>query len=158
MDELERREDRRARETFLLRLGYVLATIFAGYWLLNRLRRRRSRYLTVGLAFVGFAAVQALVMATDYTTDYIDAGEVGPLVLSLVGIAMTLAGLVALQRYLAQRLPQRRVRRRECPFCGFPVTDNRHCEGCGRAVIAECTTCTGQRRVGTPRCGICGSA
>ena len=64
---------------------------------------------------------------------------------------------VALQRYLAGRVPLRRVRKRECPFCGFPVGENEHCEGCGREVVAECATCSQPRRVGTLHCGACGS-
>jgi multidrug efflux pump subunit AcrA (membrane-fusion protein) len=151
------REHSQRRAAFLLRLTYVLITLAAGYVLLGRLRRRHSRYLPVGLAFVGFASAQGLVMATDYMTDYIDVFEIGPLVLSLVGTALTLTAFVALQRYLAQRLPERRVRRRECPFCGFPVATD-HCEGCGRQVIAECAVCSGRRRVGTAHCASCGAA
>ena len=29
-------------------------------------------------------------------------------------------------------VPQWRVRKGECPFCGYPVRENEHCEGCGR--------------------------
>ena len=38
--------------------------------------------------------------------DYIDVQQLGPLVLSLAGVAMTLAAFWWLQRYLARRLPQ----------------------------------------------------
>jgi len=75
----------RERNTFLLRLAWVIAVMAAGFLLLARLRRRRSRYLTVGLAFVGFATAQALVMAVDYPSDYIDLDEIGPAVLSADG-------------------------------------------------------------------------
>lgn len=143
---------------FFLRLAYVLGTIVAGYWLLGRLRKRQSRYLPVGFALVGFAALQALIMAGDYLTDYIDPLDLGPLVLSIFGIAATLFAFAALQRYLARRVPPRRVRKHECPFCGYPVRDNERCEGCGREVVAECTTCQADRRVGTLHCGVCGKA
>ena len=126
---------------FALRLAWVLANLLFGYWLLARLRRRGSRYYPVGIAFVGYAAVLAFVMATDYLTDYFDPLDLGPFVLSIAGIVLTLLAFVALQRYLAKRLPGRRVRRRECPFCGFPVRDNTHCEGCGRDVLAPCARC-----------------
>ncbi|MEX0673330.1 MAG: hypothetical protein WD067_01055 [Gaiellaceae bacterium] len=53
-------------------------------------------------------------------TDYVDPLELGPLLLSLVGVLATLAAFVALQRYLARRVPARRVRKAECPFCGYP--------------------------------------
>jgi hypothetical protein len=78
-------------------------------------------------------------------------------VLSLFGIALTLLAFVALQRYLARRLPLRRVRKRECPFCGYPVRGNRRCEGCGREVVAGCAACGADRRVGVLHCGACGA-
>jgi hypothetical protein len=153
----EHRDAHARRNTFLLRLGYVLAALAAAFFLLRQLRRRRSRYLLVGFAAVGAATVQALVMAGDYTTDYIDVGSSGPFLLSAAGIVLTLGSFVGLQRYLARRMPARRVRKHECPFCGFPVGDNSHCEGCGRAVRGECGRCSGPRRVGTPHCGVCGA-
>jgi hypothetical protein len=156
-DEYERREDRRALFTFLLRFALVAASLGFGYWLLARLRRRGSRYFTVAVAVVGYAAILAFVLAADYITDYVDPLDLGPLVLSLFGIALTLLAFVALQRYLAHRIPLRRVRRRECPFCGYPVRENQSCEGCGRRVTASCTACGSDRRVGTLHCGACGA-
>lgn len=143
--------------TFLGRLALVLATLAFGYWLLIRLRRSSSRYLPVAFAVVAFAALLALVMSGDYLTDYIDVQQLGPFVLSLAGIALTLAAFWWLQGYLARRIPQRRVRKGECPFCGYPVRRGDHCEGCGRPVIGECTTCHQPRRVGTFHCGTCGA-
>ena len=157
-DEAEEASRQSGLVTFGLRLAFLLATFAFAYWLLIRLRRSGSRYLPVAFALVGSAAVLALVLAVDYLTDYIDVEQLGPLVLSLAGIAMTLAVFWWLQRYLARRLPLRRVRRGECPFCGYPVRDGEHCEGCGRTVIAECTNCHGSRRVGTLHCGVCGAA
>jgi hypothetical protein len=143
---------------FLVRLAFVLATLAGAYLLLGGLRKRQSRYFPLGLAAVGFAAILALFMAGDYVTDYFDPLELGPLILALVGIVLTIAAFAALQRYLARRVPIRRVRKRECPFCGFPVATNDHCEGCGREVIAKCATCAEPRRVGTLHCGACGHA
>lgn len=144
--------------TFLLRLAFLLVSLAFAYWLLIRLRRANSRYSPVGFAFVAAAAVLALVMSADYLTDYIDVQELGPLVLSLVGVALTLATFWWLQRYLARRIPQRRVRKGECPFCGYPVGRGEHCEGCGRMVVGACTTCHEARRVGTFHCAACGAA
>jgi hypothetical protein len=155
--ERERTEDRRALFTFLLRFFLVAASVGIGYWLLARLRRRGSRYFMVAVAVVAYAAILALVFAADYITDYVDPLELGPLVLSLFGIAATLLAFMVLQRYLARRLPLRRVRKRECPFCGYPVRSTTHCEGCGRQAVAECSTCGADRRVGVLRCGACGA-
>jgi hypothetical protein len=152
------RVEKRELLAFVFRLVWVIANLAFAYWLLAWLRRRRSRYYPVGFAFVGYAAVLTFVMATDYLTDYFDPLELGPLVLSIVGIALTLLAFVALQRYLAKRLPQRRVRKGDCPFCGYPVRAGMHCEGCGRDVRAACAQCGEPRRVATRFCAVCGAA
>ncbi len=155
--EREDKQDRRDLITFLFRLLLVAASLGVGYWLLARLRRRGSRYFMVAVAVVAYAAILALVFAVDYITDYVDPLDLGPLILALFGIAATLLAFVALQRYLARRLPQRRVRKRECPFCGYPVRDTTHCEGCGRETVASCSACGADRRVGVLHCGACGA-
>ena len=145
------------RIVFLLRLVLLVSLLATSYWLLIRLRSRNSRYLPAALAWIGATAILAVVMATDYTGNYVEFSEVGPLAISVAGIAVTLVAFVALQRFLAKRVPARRVRRGECPFCGFPLRDKPHCEGCGRTVIASCSSCQEDRRVGTPRCASCGN-
>jgi hypothetical protein len=79
-------------------------------------------------------------------------------VLAVAGALLTIVAFGLLQRYLARRLPERRVRHRECPFCGYPTRDVAHCEGCGRDVVAECASCREPRRVGTRHCRACGAA
>jgi hypothetical protein len=144
--------------SFGARLLMVLVTLAGAYLLLGRLRTKGSRYLPLGLAAVGFAAILALVMAGDYVTDYVDPLEFGPLVLAAVGVSFTVLAFVALQRYLEKRIPLRRVRKGECPFCGFPSRGGSHCEGCGHTILAECAACAESRRVGALHCGACGSA
>jgi len=146
------------RIVFLLRLGLLVLMLAGSYRLLLRLRSQNPRYVPAALAWIGATALLAIVMATDYTESYIEFEEIGPLAISVAGVALTFAAFVALQRFLAKRLPVRRVRRGECPFCGFPVRGKPHCEGCGRAVIADCSSCQQDRRVGTARCGYCGNA
>lgn len=153
-----KRENKHELLAFVFRLAFVLLNIVFGYWLLARLRRRGSRYFAIGMAVVGYATVLAFVMAADYLTDYFDPLDLGPLVLSVFGIIATLIAFVVLQRYLARRMPARRVRKGECPFCGYPVRGNTHCEGCGREVIAPCAGCSEPRRVGSAHCGACGAA
>ncbi|HEY5941458.1 MAG TPA: zinc ribbon domain-containing protein [Solirubrobacterales bacterium] len=150
-------QTRHDRIVFLLRLALLIMMLAVSYRLLLRLRSRNSRYLPAALALIGATAVLALAMAGDYTDSYLAFDEVGPLAISIAGIALTLAAFVALQRFLAKRVPARRVRRGECSFCGFPLRGTRHCEGCGRAAIASCSNCHKDRRVGTPRCGYCGN-
>jgi hypothetical protein len=157
-EEFRERADRHELAAFLFRLGFVLGLLALGYWLLGRMRTRRSRYLPTAIAFVAATALLALLMAGDYITDYVDPLDLGPLVLALAGIVITLLAFAALQRYLAKRVPIRRVRKLECPFCGYPVRGNEHCEGCGRPVLADCASCSAPRRVGTLHCGVCGHA
>jgi len=152
------RHEHRKLLAFVFRLAFVIASMAFGYWLLARLRRRGSRYYAVSLAMVAFAAILAFAMAVFSLTDYFEPLELGPLVISLFGIVMTLLAFVGLQRYLARRIPHRRVRKGECPFCGYPVRGNEHCESCGREVIAPCAKCSELRRVGALHCGACGAA
>ena len=157
----ERTEERRDRQelvTFVLRVALVLASLLVGYVALARLRNRNSRYLPLGGAVLAFATILAFVLAGDYLTDYFDPFDVGLLLLSLLGVLATLAAYWTLQRYLARRLPERRVRRSQCPFCGFPVHGNARCEGCGREVIAPCARCESPRRVGSAHCATCGAS
>jgi hypothetical protein len=157
----KRADDERAehdRTVFLLRLALLLAMLAGAYRLLIRLRSRNSRYLLAALAWTGATAALAVVMAVDYTDGYLAFDEVGPLAISVAGAALTLVAFVALQRFLVKRVPARRARRGECAFCGYPLRDKPHCEGCGRPAIASCSTCHEDRRVGTPRCGYCGNA
>jgi hypothetical protein len=155
-----RERDARDRQAWIaagLRLLFAAALLLLGYWLLARLRRRRTRYLPLAFALIATAVIVALTFACDYVTDYIDPLDLGPLVLSLFGIAATVAAFAVLQRYLARRIPVRRVRKGECPFCGFPVRGGTHCEGCGREVLGDCAGCGAARRVGAAHCAACGA-
>lgn len=158
VEEARESEESHDRTVLLLRLALILGMAAAAIALLGVLRSRRSRYLPLGIAWLGAFALLGVGLAADYAWDDItDISDLGPLLLAIAGSAITLAGFVALQRYLSRRLPIRRVRNRQCPFCGFPE-DGEHCEGCGRRTLGECAECHAPRRVGTPRCATCGKA
>lgn len=148
--------------TAALRIALIVAFVAGGLRLLRRLRERDSRFLPLSYAVVAAGTILAMVFAVDYITDYVNPLDLGPIVLSALGAAVTVAAFVGLQRYLTRRIPRSRVRKGECPFCSFPVRDQHrlgsHCEGCGRPVIAHCATCAEPRRVGTPHCAGCGAA
>jgi hypothetical protein len=154
---LERAQDRQAVTSFLLRLALAAGLLLTGYVLTARLRRRHSRAMPLAYGIVGAAALIAVVFAADYVTDYIDPLQLGPLVLSLFGVLATIGAFSVLQRYLARRAPARRVRKGECPYCGYPVRGGPHCESCGREVVAPCATCSNERRVGVAHCAACGA-
>ncbi len=142
-----------------IRFGFVIAWLSAGFWMLARLRSKQSRFLALAFSVIGAGVVTAFVFAVDYITDWIDWQDLGPLVLSIFGVVVTVISFISLQRYLAKRIPARRVRKGDCPFCGYPVRggpgeDN--CEGCGREVIAACSNCGKPRRVGSTHCAHCG--
>src|SRR4051812_14426174 len=84
------RSDKRELLAFVFRLAFVLAGVAIGYWLLARLRRRGSRYYAIGIALVAYSVLLAFAMAVDYLTDYFEPLELGPLVISLFGIGVTL--------------------------------------------------------------------
>jgi hypothetical protein len=155
-DETAGRARAAARSTFLLRLLLVLVAVSLAQLAVVRLRESRLHPLAIGSLVA--AAALALVMGVDYVTDYVDWTAGGPLLLSLAGIAVTLGAFLALQRFLARRIPFRRARKGCCAACGYPVRGTTRCEGCGRAVIASCGTCEARRRVGAPHCGNCGAA
>jgi hypothetical protein len=94
----------------------------------------------------------------DYITDYVDPLDLGPLVLSLFGIAVMLLAFAVLQGYLANRIPLSRVRKRECPFCGYPVRGNQRCDGWGREVVASCAAWGADQRIGVLHCGACSTS
>jgi|EndMetStandDraft_3_1072993.scaffolds.fasta_scaffold128202_2 hypothetical protein len=140
-----------------IRLGFIVGWLLASLRWMSALRRGQSRFLPLGFAAAGAGVITALVYAVDYITDYIDWRDLGPIVLSAAGVAATIGAFIGLQRWLAARIPGRRVRNGECPFCGHPQRgDAPHCEGCGREVIAPCASCGQPRRVGSPHCGACG--
>lgn len=157
LEQFEQRQDRRERWTFFLRLALSGAAIAASYALVFVLHRRRSRYLPLTLGAVAASTVLAFVLAGDYLTDYVDPLDLGILLLALFGAAITVLVFAALQWYVRRRIPARRVRRGQCPFCGYPARANHFCERCGREIVAECARCSAPRRVGTARCGACGA-
>jgi hypothetical protein len=148
---------RQARDSFLARLALVALGIVGAYLLLAVLRRRATRWFPLAGSAVAAATILAFVLASDYATDYFDPFDWGLAFIALLGIVSTLLAYWALQRYIARRLPQRRVRRGQCPFCGYPAGAGPHCEGCGRDVVAACARCEAPRRVGTEHCAVCGA-
>lgn len=156
LQQLESAGESRRLLVFLVRLGYVLAALALAYVALRWARERRPRLFPLALAAVAAAAVQVLVLAADSFEDHVELRSFGPLALSLAGSALTVATFLGLQRYVVRRLPARRVRRGQCPSCGYPAR-GLHCEGCGRLLTVACAECGKPRREGSRYCACCGA-
>lgn len=157
LDEARSKRDSEDRQVAILRVILIAALLGGGVWSMSICRRRRSRLLPLALATIIAGALLAAWMAIDYGTSLGVFREIGPLAISVIGILLTTIAFIALQRYLAKKIPARRVRRKECPFCGYPGHGKAHCEGCGRPLVGECSTCHEPRRISTPHCGNCGA-
>ncbi len=155
---IEAAQDRQERDSFFVRLGLTFAYIAGAFGLLVWMRRRTSRWFPLAGGVLVATTILAFVFAADYLTDYVDPFDWGIAAIAGAGIVATLLVYSGVERYLIRRIPQRRVKRRQCPFCGYPVGENTHCEGCGREVVAPCTKCDAPRLVGTAYCAACGSA
>ncbi len=150
-------ENRYQLRVFALRFGYALPLFGLAVWLWLALRRRPARYLIVATAFMGFAGIQALALVGQYGWYLLR--DVGPIALSMTGSAVCVAGLVAIKRWAsgARRLAIGRLRRNQCPFCGFPLAVGAaFCAGCGRRVSEPCPACGADNAPHSPFCRHCG--
>lgn len=162
------------RWIFLWRVLLAFGTLGLSFLALRWATERAPRFVPLVQAVVGASAVLALALIIDYTEVNLDFYSVGPLGLAVLGAALTIAAFFALQRYLRQQRPGRRVRAGECGGCGYPVRGLAgvgavaggsgagaggvaFCEGCGRPVVEPCGACGAPRRSGTEHCGACGA-
>ncbi len=151
--EYERAVDRYQLILFGLRFGYALPLFALSVWAWLHLRRRRSRHLTLGTAFLAFAGIQAAALVFQYGWYLLR--DIGPLALSVSGSAICIAGLAALRRWAtsSKRLAAARLRRGQCPSCGYPLAGSgAYCAGCGRGLAAPCQACG---RDVVPQSGFC---
>lgn len=144
---------------FILRFAYALPLFALSVWLWLALRRRRPRHLILATAFMAFAGLQALGLLGQYGWYLLR--DVGQIALSVAGSAVCVAGLIAIQRWAAnaRRLTLARLRRRQCPGCGFPLTPGAaYCAGCGRKLTSTCPRCGQETLIEAPFCSNCGLA
>jgi len=144
---------------FALRFAYALPLFGLSVWGWLALRRRRSRHLILATATMAFAGIQTLGLLGQYGWYLLR--DVAPLALSVTGSAVCVAGLVAVRRWALnpRRLAVARLRRGQCPLCGFPLREGTtHCVGCGRPVMEACPGCATPNVTGSPFCGHCGRA
>ncbi|NPV71828.1 MAG: hypothetical protein HPY55_14530 [Firmicutes bacterium] len=148
----------RELKLFLLRCAYTLPVFILALTLWQRMRRTGSRHLILATAFLAFATIQAVVVAAQYSYHLLRGYM--QLAVSLAGTVLTAFGLVALRRYVLnpERLARSRLKRGQCPHCGFPRTAGKYCVSCGGIIEGACPNCGNPRPVNAPHCPSCGSA
>lgn len=164
-DRVEAYEGASDRWIFLWRALLAFGTLALGLVLLRRLTERAARFVPLVHAVIGASTLLALALIVDYSEVNLDFYSVGPLGLSALGAALTIATFLALQRYLRKQRPVRRVRAGECGGCGYPVRAAAlagpgariFCEGCGQPTVEPCGACGAPRRTGTEHCAACGA-
>ena len=136
----------------------MVVFVLVGYLLLTRLRDRGSRWFPLSASVVLFATVFAFVVAVDYLTDYFDPFDAGILLLALIGARATVVAFWLLQRYLARRLPLRRVRRAAVPVLRLPCRRQRALRGVRSRSAGGVRTLRRPAQSRRAFCGACGRA
>lgn len=143
---------------FLLRFGYAAPAFGLATLVWSRLRQRRNRHLIVATAFLAFSALQLLFVAGIYAWHLLR--DVATIAVSVFGSVVSIMGLMALRRHIFsfERVARNRVRRGQCPFCGFPADPTMpFCRECGRPLKERCPACSAPRPVLSPHCPTCGA-
>jgi hypothetical protein len=143
---------------FLLRFGYAVPIFGLTVYGWQKLRAANNRYLIVGTAFVAAAGLQLAYVAVAYAWDVFK--DFGPVFISIVGTAISIAGIVTVRRYLFsfERVSQVRLRSEECPYCGFPRQhDSLYCVNCGERQRSPCEECGEPAPLLLPYCPHCGA-
>jgi rRNA maturation endonuclease Nob1 len=140
-------------------LGYALVTFILTFFTFNFFRRstRLGRYAVIGTSFLGFGAVQVLLVSFKIAYPFLR--DVVPVewVVSLGGSAVCVAALVYLKnRFLsAPAVQRRRLWKGACPACGFPGP-GAFCPWCGAGQAAACPRCGAETGRFLPYCRACG--
>lgn len=141
----------------LLRLAYALPVLGLAVLAWQGLRRRQFPYLVLITSFTGFAVIQAAFLVGSYAWTLFRAwAQLG---VSLVGVAITAAGIVSLRRYVfsPRRVARARARAGQCIRCGLPLArDYAFCPECGNRVAEPCPHCGQLRPSSLPICPHCG--
>lgn len=147
-----------ARIIFFLRLLMTLGALGISVLVLRLVTVRAPRMQPLAQAPVIASSLMLLVLIIDYSEVSFDFATVGPLGFAFLGAILTIGAFFALQRFLRNRRPNRRLRSGECAECGYPGRDGNYCEGCGAQLRTTCGSCGAARRSGAAHCGSCGGA
>ena len=143
---------------FGLRFGYAVPVFALTVYAWQRLRLNGSHYLIIGTSFVAAAGIQLAYLAGRYAWGLFK--DFAPLFISVTGAVISIAGIVALRRYLFsfERVSQARLRQGRCPYCGFPNDrTDAYCANCGEELLTTCPECGEPRPRLAPYCPHCGA-
>ncbi|MBT9130984.1 MAG: hypothetical protein DDT42_01366 [candidate division WS2 bacterium] len=140
-------------------LIYALIMFILSFLIFNFFRTRSglSRYALIGVSFLGFGALQALIVSFRIVYPYLIGIIPVEAIVSIGGSTISIAGIVYLKnRFFSSRaIRNRRLWKKVCPVCGFPDPGN-HCSWCGSAQLVECPSCKKLTNEYLPRCRECG--
>lgn len=158
-EELTRLRRTRDLKAGIACLGYALFTFILTFFIFNFFRRSSylGRYAVIGTSFLGFGAVQVLLVSFKIAYSFLR--DVVPVewVVSIGGSAVCIAALVYLKnRFLsAPAVQRRRLWKGSCPVCGFP-NPGPFCAWCGVGQTITCPRCGIETSRFLPHCRACG--
>jgi hypothetical protein len=143
-------------QLFMIRFVFAGLTLVLSVLLWQRMRQKRSRYLVIGTSVLGFGILQLVFLLGFYAWHFLQ--NYAQLLISVAGTLVTVAGLVALRRYVFnfERLARMRLHRSQCPYCGFACV-GAYCPSCGKQALSACDGCGNLRPILLPVCPACGA-
>lgn len=120
---------------------FVFALAIGGFNLF-RSKPLLIRYAVIGTSFVGFGALQLLVVSYYIVSPILQGLLPMEWIISLGGSSLSIAGIILLKNkfFSAEAVGNRRLWKQACPACGFPYPGN-YCARCGVSQKRVCTSC-----------------
>lgn len=150
----------RNRQAGLALMIYALAGFVLTLWIFNLFRGkpRLSRYTVIGTSFLGFGALQMLIISYYIASPFLRDWLPTEWIVSLGGSILSIAGIIFLKnKFLStEAVNNRRLWKKACPACGFPHPGN-YCIRCGVAQKSSCASCGLLTNRFSPWCQECGS-
>ena len=141
-------------------MAYALFAFALAIWGFNLFRSKPllSRYAVIGTSFMGFGALQLLVISYYIVYPFLQGLLPMEWIISLGGSSLSIAGIILLKNkfFSAEAVGNRRLWKQACPACGFPYPGN-YCARCGVPQKRVCTSCGLLTSRFSPWCQECGN-
>ncbi|NPV29571.1 MAG: hypothetical protein HPY58_07940 [Firmicutes bacterium] len=160
-EKLERLNRMRDLKSGGFSLAYALLAFALTFWIFNLFRAnpRLARYAVIGTSFLGFGALQTLVIFFKIAYPFLHNVIPVEWAISLGGSIICIAALVYLKNkfFSGEAVSRRRLWRGLCPACGFPAP-GAFCTWCGAAQLLKCPQCGEETNRHLPHCRGCGGS